>query len=93
MTEQTLLNDEDIEKMLDDDFVMMAKGLGPNSWKWHANSLKNAADVVLDRYRPAIAKLSSITGGRMDVPEEEWYERDARLVKFRRRTPQQSCGA
>lgn len=80
MDEWAPLTDEEFERMLDDDFVMNALGTGPTSWKWHARSLKNAADVVLDRYRPAITKLSSMMGGRMNVPEEEWYERDARLI-------------
>ena len=80
MDEWAPLTDEEFEKMLDDDFVKNALGTGPRSWKWHARSLKNAADVVLDRYRLAITELGSIKGGRMNRPEEEWYERDARLI-------------
>jgi hypothetical protein len=56
-----------------------AKGLGPMSWERYAISLKYAADVLLEKYKPAIKELSSV-GRRMDVPEEEWFERDVRLI-------------
>jgi hypothetical protein len=72
--------EEEIEKMIDADFIERAKGLGPKSWEWYAKSLKHAADVILERYNPAIKELSSKTGGRMNVPEEEWFERDAHLI-------------
>jgi hypothetical protein len=74
------LNDEELEKMIDADFIERAKGLGVKSWKQYLRSLKYAADVILERYKPAIKELSSQCGGRMDVPEEEWFELDTRLI-------------
>jgi hypothetical protein len=73
-------SDEEIETMIDNEFIERASGLGPTSWKWYAKLLKHAADVLLERYKPAIKELSSHKSGRMNVPEEEWFERDKRLI-------------
>jgi len=73
-------SDEEIEKMIDNEFMERARGLAPTSWKWYAKLLKHAADVLLERYKPAIKELSSQKSGRMNVPEEEWFERDIRLI-------------
>ena len=61
-------------------FIERAKGMGPMGWEGYAKYLKYAADVILERYKPAIKELSSQEGGRMDVPEEEWFERDVHLI-------------
>jgi hypothetical protein len=74
------LNDEEIEKMIDNEFIERARGLGSTSWKYYAKLLKHAADVLLERYKPAIKELSSLKSRRMNVPEEEWFERDMRLI-------------
>jgi len=74
------LTPEELEKMIDDDFIERAKGMGPMGWEGYAKYLKYAADVILERYKPAIKELSSQEGGRMDVPEEEWFERDVHLI-------------
>ena len=74
------LTPEELEKMIDDDFIERAKGMGPMGWEGYSKYLKYAADVILERYKPAIKELSSQEGGRMDVPEEEWFERDVHLI-------------
>jgi len=74
------LTPEELEKMIDDDFIERAKGMGPMGWEGYAKYLKYAADVILERYKHAIKELSSQEGGRMDVPEEEWFERDVHLI-------------
>jgi len=74
------LTPEELEKMIDDDFIERAKGMDLMGWEGYAKSLKYAADVILERYKPAIKELSSQEGGRMDVPEEEWFERDVHLI-------------
>lgn len=78
MANQYLTEDE-LEKMMDDDFIERAKGLGPISWEWYARSLKHAADILHDRYKLACNEANLNLGGRMNVPEEEPYERDLRL--------------
>jgi len=73
------LTSEELEKMLDADFIERARGLGPMSWERYAISLKYAADIILERYKPAIKEYAKMGRG-MDLPEEEWFERDVRLI-------------
>ena len=78
--EKWILTADELNDMMDDDFVERARGLGPISWESYAKSLKYAADIIIERYRSAVVESSHNFGGRMDVPAEEPYERDLRLI-------------
>ena len=78
--EKWILTADELNDMMDDDFVERARGLGPISWESYAKSLKYAADIIIERYRSAVVESSHNFGGRMNVPAEEPYERDLRLI-------------
>jgi hypothetical protein len=75
--EKWILTADELNDMMDDDFIERARGLGPASWESYAKSLKYAADIIYERYKSAyVESCSNDLGGRMDLPAEEPYERD-----------------
>jgi len=53
------LKEEDIKKMIEDDFKKGALSIGPSSWERYAKLLKRAADIIYEVYKVPYTKLCS----------------------------------
>lgn len=77
------LTEDDIRKMIEDDFKKGALCIGPSSWERYAKLLKRAADITYDAYKVPYDKLCSLPNPYYGIDEElELGDEDIHLIEI-----------